>query len=135
MQKERILILDQQTINWKLQRMAYQIWEHNSKEQEIILIGIEGGGMAVAKSIADRLKEISPLKVELISLKLDKKQPLSNPATIDRDLNGKSIVLVDDVANSGKTIMYALKPLLVYEPARILMTVLVDRKHKAFPVS
>jgi pyrimidine operon attenuation protein/uracil phosphoribosyltransferase len=135
MEKERILILDKERIDRKLQRMAYQLWEYNSNEQAVTLVGIEGSGIAVAKNLADRLKVISPLNVEVIAIKMNKKHPLKNEINIEEDLNGKSVVLVDDVANSGKTLLYALKPLLVFELKKILITVLVDRKHKAFPIS
>jgi len=136
MQKERILILDEKNIDWKLQRMAYQIWERNSNEQNIILIGIENGGKAVAESLAARLRKISPLSVELISLKINKKQVLQNDTVkMETSLTGRAVVVVDDVTNSGKTLTYALKPLLAYEPASLMVAVLVDRQHKSFPVS
>lgn len=135
MQKERILILDQQQIDRKLQRMAYEIWEHNSHETGIVVIGIEGGGASVAKSLAERIGRISPLKVDLLSLKMNKKNPLQEPITLHADLTGKSVILADDVANSGKTLLYALKPLLDQEPSKIMVAVLVDRKHKSFPIT
>ena len=115
--------------------MAYEIWEHNTKEEEVTIIGIEGSGAAVARELAKRLEEISKLKVDLVTIRLNKKQPLADPVTLDKDLNGKAIVLVDDVANSGKTLLYGLKATMDYEPKRILLAVLVDRKHKSFPVS
>jgi pyrimidine operon attenuation protein/uracil phosphoribosyltransferase len=135
MPKERILILDKEIIDHKLQRMAYQIWEHNSKEKEIILIGIEKTGTVMAKNLAARLKKISPLKVEVVALKLNKKEPLNDTPELKININNKSVILVDDVANSGKTLLYALSPLLQYEPKKIQVAVLVDRKHKSFPVS
>jgi pyrimidine operon attenuation protein/uracil phosphoribosyltransferase len=135
MEQERILILDRQQINRKLQRMAYEIWEHNSNEQGIVLIGIESGGVAVAQNLAARLEKISPLKVEQRSLKLNKKQPLKDAIQVTADLSGKAVVLADDVANSGKTLLYALKPLLDQEPSKIMVAVLVDRKHKSFPIT
>ncbi|XZF15026.1 phosphoribosyltransferase family protein [Chitinophagaceae bacterium MMS25-I14] len=135
MSKERILILDQQSINWKLERMAYQIWEHNSQEKQIIMIGVEHTGLAVAKELARRLGRISPLEIDLLPLKMNKKNPLQDLADIPADLNDKAVVLVDDVANSGKTLLYAMKPLMKYEPSRIMLAVLVDRQHKSFPVS
>jgi pyrimidine operon attenuation protein/uracil phosphoribosyltransferase len=135
MTKERILILDQERINRKLQRMAYQIWEQNSVETKVTLLGIEGGGLLVAHNIAERLRSISPLHVEVLVVKMNKKKPLSQDISIDANLTGHSIVLVDDVANSGKTLLYALRPLLVYELKRIMIAVLVDRKHKVFPIS
>jgi pyrimidine operon attenuation protein/uracil phosphoribosyltransferase len=132
---KKILILNKERINWKLQRMAYEIWEHNSKETEITLIGIEGSGIAVANDLARRLRGISKLAVEVISIRMNKKDPLAKTSEINMDLSEKSVVIVDDVANSGKTLLYAMKSVLTYEPKRILVTVLVDRKHKSFPVS
>jgi pyrimidine operon attenuation protein/uracil phosphoribosyltransferase len=135
MAKERILILDKERIGFKLQRMAYQVWEHNSKADAVTLIGVEGSGLAVAQSLAKRIREISPLKVEVLSLKLNKKKPLSKEIKVSEDITGRSVVLVDDVANSGKTLLYALRPLLDYELKSIQVAVLVDRKHKSFPIS
>jgi pyrimidine operon attenuation protein/uracil phosphoribosyltransferase len=135
MKPNRILILDRERINWKLQRMAFQIWEHNSSATQITLIGIEQAGASVARSLGERLRQISPLEVVVHSLKVNKKDPLATPITISEDLNGKNIVLVDDVANSGKTLLYALRPVLDFRPAKVMIAVLVDREHKAFPVT
>lgn len=133
--QNRILILDRERIERKLQRMAYQIWEHNSHEQQVTLIGIEGSGMVVAQNLAERVRQISPLQVDVINLKVNKKQVLDGNMRIEKDLNGLSVVVVDDVVNSGKTLLYALKPVLEYEPQRVLTAVLVDRTHKSFPVA
>lgn len=135
MGKEKTLILDKERINWKMQRMAFQVWENFSDENEITLVGIQGSGMVVAKSLARRIKDISSKQVATISLKLNKKDPLSEELKIQEDLSGKAVVLVDDVANSGKTLLYALRPILDYEPKKVLITVLVDRSHKSFPIT
>ncbi len=135
MNPNRILILDSERINWKLQRMAFQIWEHNSDATQITLIGIEQAGAAVARSLAERLQKICPLSIVVHTLKVNKKDPLAVPITIQNDLNEQHIVLVDDVANSGRTLLYALRPLLDYQPAKIMIAVLVDREHKSFPVT
>jgi len=135
MKKQRILILDKERIDRKLQRMAYQIWEYNSNESCVTLIGIEGSGAVVAKSLMQRLQEISPLKVKLVLVKMNKKQPLTDEIQIKENLSDCSVVLVDDVANSGKTLLHALKPLLSFELKKIMIAVLVDRRHKSFPIS
>jgi pyrimidine operon attenuation protein / uracil phosphoribosyltransferase len=135
MSKERILILDKERIGWKLQRMAYEIWEHNSNEKKVMLVGIHGSGLAVANALAAKLKAISPLQVEVVTLKINKRKPLAGDIAIDVDLSGSSVVLVDDVANSGKTLLYALRPVLDFELKKVMVAVLVDRKHKSFPVS
>ncbi len=135
MSKQKILILDKEQIGHKLQRMAYEVWEHNSNETGVTLVGIESTGMAVAQSLAERLKKISPLKVEVLAVKMNKRKPLADKINLEADLSGKSVVLVDDVSNSGKTLLYALRPILNYETKKILVAVLVERKHKAFPIS
>lgn len=132
--KNRVLILDEATIRRKLERMAYQIWEYNSHETDISLVGIEGSGGVVAAQLAAYLKKISPLQVHIHTISISKRKPLSRPIHIDTDLNGKSVVLIDDVTNSGKTLLYAMRPILDFEPASIRIAVLVDRKHKCFPV-
>jgi pyrimidine operon attenuation protein/uracil phosphoribosyltransferase len=135
MNKVKVLILDKERIQRKLQRMAYEIWEQNSKETEITLIGIAGTGAVVARNLAKILGEISPLKVELLIFKINKRHPAATEVQLEHDLQGKILVLVDDVANSGKTLLYALKPLLTMDLKKVMITVLVERKHKAFPVS
>ena len=133
--QDRILILDHERIERKLQRMAYQIWEHNSHEKAVTLIGIEGSGMVVAQNLAARLRTISSLEVDVMNMRVNKKQVLESDKQISKNLNGLSVVVVDDVVNSGKTLLYALKPVLDYEPLRVLTAVLVDRTHKSFPVA
>lgn len=133
--KKRVLLLDKERIGYKLRRMAYELWERNSDEEEIVLIGIYGGGKTVAENLAAILKQISPLNVVTLFLKVNKKKPLDTAAGIDMDLNGKTVVLVDDVVNSGKTIMYCLNRILAYDLKKLMVAVLVDRKHKSFPIA
>lgn len=134
MSKQKVLILDKERIDQKLQRMAYQIWESNSNETGVTLLGIKGSGLVVANNLAHYLKKISPLKVQVLPLNINKKQP-RNEIKLDKDITASSVVLVDDVANSGKTLLYALRPVLDYDARKIQIAVLVDRKHKSFPVS
>ncbi len=135
MTQARTLILNQEQIKLKLQRMVYQIWEQNADQTELIMIGIADNGFVMAKILAEKLEAISPIKVKLIRLTFDKLTPLKNLPSIEENLDGKSVLLVDDVANSGKVLLYALRPVLNYFPARINMAVLVDRKHKSYPVN
>ena len=104
MKKKQILILDQERISYKLRRMAYEIWERNSDEKEIILIGIEKGGKILADNLSEILKEISPLKIETISFHINKKNLLNHAIDIEESLEGKTVILCDDVINSGKTV-------------------------------
>jgi pyrimidine operon attenuation protein/uracil phosphoribosyltransferase len=132
--EKKVLILDQKQIDRKLQRMAFEIWEQNSSEQEVTLIGIEGAGKVLAKNLAKRLKEIAPISVKLFTISLNKKSPLNEAIVLSEQSISNSVVLIDDVANSGKTLLYALKPLLDLQVLKITIAVLVDRKHKSFPI-
>ncbi|MCW3120664.1 MAG: phosphoribosyltransferase [Flavipsychrobacter sp.] len=133
--KKRVLILDKERISYKLRRMAYEIWERNSEEKEIVLLGIEEGGKILADNLCTILKEISPLKIVSISLAMNKKKPLNHVINIEENLSGRSVILVDDVVNSGKTIMYSLNAILSYDLKKLAVAVLVDRKHKSFPIA
>jgi pyrimidine operon attenuation protein/uracil phosphoribosyltransferase len=135
MTEQGVLILDQQRIQAKLKRMAYQVWEQNNEEKTLTIIGVAETGMAVARNLAAILQKITPFSIRLIPLHLNKKNPLAAPAAITEDLNNKPVLLVDDVANSGKTLLYALKPILEYMPSRILIAVLLDRTHKIYPIA
>ncbi len=135
MKKKQVLILDQERISYKLRRMAYEIWERNSDEKEIVLIGIEKGGKILADNLSAILKEISPLKIKTLSLNINKKNPINHAVEIEQNLNGKTVVLCDDVINSGKTVIYSLHSLLSYDLKKMMVAVLVDRKHKSFPIS
>jgi len=105
------------------------------EEKELILAGIRESGSVVAKNIQKELSAISKIKTTLITLTLDKREP--NEVLISKafDFNDKVIIVIDDVANSGKTLLYALKPFLEYHPKKIQAMVLVERKHNNFPVS
>lgn len=132
---DRVLILDQERIQRKLRRMAFQIWEHNSLETSVALLGIAGSGMVVARKLSSLLMEISPLDVSIFPLIIQKKNPIEQPLLDAGSLNGQSLILVDDVVNTGRTLLYAMRPLLQCTPKRILTAVLVDRKHKSFPIA
>lgn len=131
----RVPILDDARIRRKLQRMAWQIWEHNSGRDAITLVGIADNGTFFAEELAAQLRGISPLRVSILRLDLDKRQPLASPITLSGEIKDRSLVLVDDVANSGRTLLYALRPLMETAPEKILIAVLVERKHKSFPVA
>lgn len=127
-------ILDAATANRKMQRMAYEIVENNLDEPTIILAGIRESGSVIARNIQQLLQQISSIKTELITITLDKKQPDEVVITPETDFNNKVVLIVDDVANSGKTLLYAMKPLLAFYPRKIQTLALVERTHKAFPI-
>ena len=134
MENNKNYILDAKTAEKKLRRMAYQVLENNVDEEMIFLAGIRESGSVVARNMQKMLSEISPLKTELLAISLDKKKP--GTVTLDKeiDFTGKVIIIIDDVSNSGRTLLYALKPFLAYLPKKIQTLVLVERSHNSFPV-
>jgi len=134
MSKSKKYIISKEGTEKKLRRMAYEIVENNMDEKEIILAGISDSGSVVARAIQEKLAEISSIKTELLSITMDKKQPVEVVLSKSIDFNNKVIIVIDDVANSGKTLLYALKPFLEFHPKKIQTLVLVERSHKTFPV-
>lgn len=135
---KRIKILDHEDIQQKTRRMAYQIVEDNYAETDLLLIGIRPNGYDYALLLKKEVEAINKMKVTLAEITFDKVNPLKGrmklaPAKIA--LNDKAVILVDDVANTGKTLYYALKPLLEFAPKKVQAAVLVDRQHKLFPVT
>ncbi|MEO7445529.1 MAG: phosphoribosyltransferase family protein [Ferruginibacter sp.] len=129
------MIVTQQAAENKLQRMALQVAEKNYGQEALLLIGIKENGIHIARHIARYLVPHFPGKIDVIALSLNKKMPDGISLSEERNFTGKRIVLVDDVANSGRTMMYALKPLLEFYPAQVETLVLVERTHKHFPVA
>ena len=132
--KNKILNTDQ--IKKIVKRIAYQIQENNLEYSEIILIGVYNNGYMLAKIIEKELKQISKSSIELISIKINKENPLNK---IDLDckkeyLKNKSIILIDDVLHTGRTLIYCVKHLLDMSPRNFNTVVLVDRNHKKFPI-
>ncbi len=127
-------ILSAEITEMKLQRLAYEILEDNPGEQHIILAGILDNGLVVASVLQKFLKKTSSIETELISLSFDKKNPGEIKLSSEQDFTGKVIIIIDDVTNSGKTLLYALKPFLNYYPKKIQTLVLVERSHKMYPI-
>jgi pyrimidine operon attenuation protein/uracil phosphoribosyltransferase len=134
MTTDKKYILSKEVVEKKLRRMAYEILENNIDEKVIILAGVRESGGVVAKVIQQMLSEISSIKTELITVTLDKKEPTEVSLSKSIDFNGKVIILIDDVSNSGKTLLYALKPFIEFHPKKIQTLVLVERTHTSFPV-
>lgn len=130
-------ILGAVQISQKLNRMAYEVYEKNYTSKELLLVGIDGNGFKVAERLGEILKKISPLQIKICKIKLDKENPWSAKPETDfseKDYNNKTVVLVDDVLNSGKTLMYAVKLFLDKPVKRLNILVLVDRSHTRYPV-
>jgi pyrimidine operon attenuation protein/uracil phosphoribosyltransferase len=130
------IILDNEKVQHKIKRIAYEIYETNIDEKEVILAGIQKNGYTLAQMLKDILNEISPIEVILCAVIMDKKKPreaveTSIPA---EEYKNKSLVLVDDVLNSGTTLIYAAKLFLEVPLKRFNTAVLVNRNHKKYPI-
>jgi len=133
----KVKILDTVQIRQKINRLAYEVYENNFEEKELLVVGIEGNGYKVAAQLSEKLKEISSLKIKLGKIILDKDKPWEGETKVDfaeKDFVKKTVVLVDDVLNSGKTLMYAVKLFLDKPVKKINTVILVDRSHSRFPV-
>ncbi|MFC2109939.1 phosphoribosyltransferase family protein [Bacteroidota bacterium] len=130
------IILTNEQIIHKTKRIAFQILESNSDESEIILAGICGNGYILAGRLKKVIEEICDLKVTLCEVNINKKNPLEAITTSisSEDYTNKSIVLVDDVLNSGATLIYGVKHFLEVPLKKFKTVVLVNRNHKNFPV-
>jgi len=129
-------ILTHSEIEHKIRRIAYQIYETFVNEETVILAGIASNGFVFAQKIAKVLEEISPLKIVLCEVFIDKSKP-NTPITTSisqKDYENKGLVLVDDVLNSGTTLVYGVKHFLEVPLAKFKTAVLVDRNHKKYPV-
>ena len=132
------LILDKPQTLQKIRRIAFEIYENNFQEEEIVLAGIYDKGYLFAKLLQQELTGIAPLKSSLVKVSLDKFSPLQSEIELDcpvDSLRNKTIILLDDVLNTGRTFAYSLKPFLNVEIKKIQTAVIVDRNHKQFPIS
>lgn len=127
-------ILSKSVAKKKMLRMAYEIVENNIDEKVLVICGIKEKGSTIARIISQMLTEISDKEIILINVSLNKDQPDDIRIDSPVNLNEKVIILVDDVVNSGKTLLYALKPFLNFLPKKIQTLVLVERSYKTFPV-
>jgi pyrimidine operon attenuation protein / uracil phosphoribosyltransferase len=132
--KEVILTHDQ--ITHILRRIAFQILESNANETELTIAGIDGSGYLLAQKIAAELEKVSDIQLLVIKVSLNKKAPKAEEIALDhqKSLRDKSVVLVDDVLNSGATLMYGCLPFLKQGVRKLKTAVLVNRNHKRYPV-
>ena len=133
---QKTIILNNEQIQHKTKRIAYQIYESNINESEIVLAGIKENGFIFAKRIKASLEKISPINVILCEVVINKKKPL-DPVTTSissEEYKNKPLILVDDVLNSGTTLIYAAKLFLEVPLKRFKTVVLVNRNHKKYPI-
>lgn len=136
MKKDATLIVDSQTITHSTRRIAYQIYEANFNYKTLFVVGIAKSGVLYAESIITVLKEISDLEIHFIQLEINKNNPYLPIKTSDSidQLKNQSVVLIDDVLNTGSTLMYAAKHLLEVPLKQLKTAVLVNRNHKNYPI-
>ncbi|WP_293875809.1 phosphoribosyltransferase domain-containing protein [Flavobacterium sp.] len=130
------IILNHQEIEHKIKRIAYEIYESFANENEIVIAGIADNGFILAQKITNVLNTISDLKIILCEVKIDKINPFNEITTsISREMYiSKGLILIDDVLNSGTTLIYGVKHFLEVPLKKLKTAVLVDRNHKKFPV-
>ena len=133
--KENI-IMDKEDIQRTINRIAHQIYENNINEKNLIVTGIVKNGLTLANRIIIELNRIGCLNVQLIEIIINKKNP-RNKVLMTKNLDfceGKSVVIVDDILNTGSTLIYAVRHFLSIELKHLQTAVLVNRNHKNFPI-
>ena len=129
------VILNSNQIVQKIKRLSYELYENNLEEKKVILLGINSNGNILSNRIKKNLDNLFPVNIESYNLKVDVNNSTFNKLGLERDsLNGKVVIIVDDVLNSGKTIAYSINLILPFYPKKIEVAVLVDRSHKNFPI-
>lgn len=137
MPDKKLLILNKIQIQQKIDRMAYQIWEDNFNETELVIAGIVGCGYILSQRVKKVLEKISEIKVILVKITLDKEKehlPAVTDLPVEQCAN-KVVVMVDDVLNSGRTFSYGMRVFLNIPIKKLRTMVMVDRSHRIFPVS
>ena len=133
----KTIVLNPDQIEQKVNRLAYQIYENNCNEKEIVIAGIKGRGFLFAKWITRILDDISSIKVRVGEVSINKAEPLSEPIKFsikEKDLKDKVVIVVDDVVNSGRTLIYGVNYFLKFPVKKLRTMVMVDRSHNTFPV-
>ena len=130
-------VLNNDQITQKIKRLSIEILEHNYDEKEIILLGMNNTGYSFGKLLEEGIAKMYDKKLSLKRISINPAKPNIDPITIEDgidQLKNKVVILVDDVANTGRTLFYAFKPILNVLPKSVEVAVLVNRKHKNFPV-
>src|SRR5262245_42538013 len=142
--KVKARIADAEGIRRMLTRIAHEIVERNKGPEEIVLVGIRRRGVPLARRLAELIREIEGTRVPLgilditlyrDDLQLVAVQPVVRTTEIPVDIDGKIVVLVDDVLYTGRTVRSALNALIDFgRPAAIQLAVLIDRGHRELPI-
>ncbi len=132
----KVEVLKDKEIGNIIKRLAYEILENNYKAKKIYLAGINNNGLHFAELIKNQLEKIATPQINLISIKLNPANPMDeiSLSVEAKELKNQHVIVVDDVANTGRTIFYSFKPLMEVLPKSVQVAVLVDRMHKSFPI-
>jgi len=133
----KVIVLNHQQVEQKINRIAYELYETNFDEPVIYLVGITGQGLVLANRLKDILENISKKKIELLEITLNKDNPLGEEIVLSKPLTyleGKPVILIDDVLNSGRTLIYSAQYLLKANLKKMQTVCLVDRWHRRFPI-
>ena len=132
------IVLDSIDINNKIKRISFEILEKNFNENEIFLVGILPNGKYLSNKISEFLSQFSKIKLNLHFIEIEKKSRSIDRiiASLNSEMvNNKVIVIIDDVMNSGGTLMYSINEMLKFKPKKIQIAVLIERYYKNFPLN
>jgi pyrimidine operon attenuation protein/uracil phosphoribosyltransferase len=127
-------ILSAEDIARKIRRMAFEVAERNADCDSLVIAGVAGNGVVVANAVIKELQQIIQCPIEFLTISINKDTPLETSLDKEIDFDNRTIIVVDDVANSGRILLYALKHFLLYQPKSIQTLVLIERSHKLFPI-
>ncbi|RED99541.1 phosphoribosyltransferase family protein [Marinoscillum furvescens] len=135
---EQKLILEASQVTQIIRRIAFEIYENNFEESEIVVVGIYDKGYFLAEKLqAELTKIVDGVTISLVRLEIDKSDPAASDVKLGQPVDflaGKTVVLVDDVLNTGKTLVHSMKALLDVDLKKLQTAVLVNRSHKQYPV-
>ncbi len=137
MATSKTLILNHRQIEQKINRIAHQIYENNFEEQDLIILGVESRGTVLAEKLANILKEITEINIRLEKIKIDKDHPLDKNIECSitaEEAKGKTVILVDDVLNTGKALIFAARYVLGFDLKSLQTVTLIDRRHRNYPI-
>ena len=134
--KNEIKILDKSKISQIILRLSWEIYENNFNEDDIFLVGIGDKGLLIANIVNENLRKISTLKPSVSKITFNRENPhdeisLSIPSD---EYKNKTVILIDDVLYSGRTLMYCSKAFLNTPLKKMSVLVLVDRNHNTYPI-